>query len=59
MREYESKKINKIPFLGDIPGLGSFFRSTTSTREKSELVILITPKILTDSNENTVNRDAL
>ena len=59
MREYESKKINKIPFLGDIPGLGSFFRSTTSTKEKSELVILITPKILTDSNENTVNRDAL
>ncbi len=59
MREYESKKINKIPFLGDIPGIGSFFRSTTSTKEKSELVILITPKILTDSNENTVNRDAL
>lgn len=59
MREFESKKTNKVPFLGDIPGLGSFFRSTTSTKTKSELVILITPKILTETNDNTVNRDAL
>lgn len=59
MREFESKKTNKVPFLGDIPGLGSFFRSTTSTKTKSELVILITPKILTENNDNTVNRDAL
>ncbi len=59
MRENESKTINKVPILGDLPVIGSLFRSTSSTREKSELVILITPKILTDGNENTVNRDAL
>lgn len=46
--EHEDKTVSKIPFLGDIPGLGTFFRSTNSTTEKSELVILITPKIITD-----------
>ena len=51
MREFESRKVNKIPFLGDIPYLGTFFRSSSSTQSKSELVILVTPKIITDSDD--------
>jgi len=51
MREIETKKVGKIPFLGDIPGLGTFFRSSSTTKEKKELIILITPKILTDNDE--------
>ncbi len=46
--ETEQKTVSKVPFLGDIPGLGTFFRSTNNTKTKSELVILITPKIITD-----------
>ena len=34
----------KWPILGDIPLIGQFFRSTTNTREKRELVIVVTPK---------------
>ncbi len=50
MRDHETKTVNKIPFLGDIPGLGVFFRSSSVEKEKSELVILITPKIIVDSD---------
>jgi type IV pilus assembly protein PilQ len=41
-RETESK----VPFLGDIPGLGMFFRSRSRTDNKDELLIFVTPKIL-------------
>ena len=54
MREFESRTVNKIPFLSDIPGIGSFFRSTATEQTKDELVILITPKIITDDNENAL-----
>ncbi len=50
MREHETKTVHKVPFLGDIPGLGTFFRSSTVDKERSELVILVTPKILVDSD---------
>ncbi len=53
MRETETKNVYKIPFLGDIPGLGTFFRSSNVNKERSELVILITPKIITDSDTTT------
>ena len=36
-----SKKQEKIPALGDLPGLGQFFTKTTNTDEKRELVILL------------------
>ncbi len=50
MKETETKNVSKIPFLGDIPGLGMLFRSSSLDKEKSELVILVTPKIITDSD---------
>ena len=39
----------KWPILGDLPLIGQFFRSTASSREKDELVILVTPRIIDDS----------
>lgn len=50
MRENETKTVYKVPFLGDIPGIGSLFRSSNVEKERSELVILITPKIIVDSD---------
>jgi type IV pilus assembly protein PilQ len=38
--------VNKVPFLGDIPGLGVLFRSKSRTDNKDELLIFVTPKIL-------------
>ena len=46
----ESEDISKVPFLGDIPGLGALFRSTRKVSNKSELLIFVTPKILKEGS---------
>lgn len=51
IQERESKNISKLPFLGDLPLIGSIFRSTTTSNEKSELVIMITPHIIKDTED--------
>ncbi len=38
--------ITKIPFFGDIPVLGFFFRNTTTSSAKTELLVFITPRIV-------------
>lgn len=52
--EKEVQSASKIPILADIPGLGVFFRNTKNEKQKNELVIMITPKLVTDT-EDTVN----
>lgn len=42
----ESKDQLKFPLIGDLPIVGHFFRSTTKEKRDTELVILITPRIL-------------
>ena len=42
-------QVSKWPILGDIPFVGQFFRATGTTRRKSELVIMVTPRIVDDS----------
>ncbi|MFH0856114.1 MAG: secretin N-terminal domain-containing protein [Candidatus Omnitrophota bacterium] len=41
------KTVKQIPVLGDIPGLGMLFRSTDDKTEINELIILLTPHIIT------------
>ena len=55
IQESETKSVNKIPFLGDLPIIGTIFRSTSTSRTKSELVIMITPKILNDGDDTVVD----
>lgn len=59
IQEGESKTISKVPVLGDIPLIGALFRSTTSKKTKSEMVIMITPKIITDNEDAIGNTDTL
>lgn len=59
IQEEETKSVSKIPVLGDLPIVGSVFRSTTNTRKKQEMVIMITPKIITDSEDAVGNIDNL
>jgi type IV pilus assembly protein PilQ len=40
--------VTKWPILGDLPLIGQFFRSSGGDRRKSELVILVTPRIMND-----------
>ncbi len=41
--------VNKVPFFGDIPYIGAFFRNETNSKTKTETLIFITPKILADT----------
>ncbi|MCX7195473.1 MAG: type IV pilus secretin PilQ [Proteobacteria bacterium] len=45
----ELKNDSKVPLLGDIPFLGWLFKSQTDTNNKRELLVFISPKILSDS----------
>ncbi len=50
---YETERretINKVPFLGDIPGLGYLFRSKSRIDNKAELLIFVTPRILDEGS---------
>ena len=40
--------INKVPVLGDIPVMGNLFKSTARRNDKTELLIFLTPKVLSD-----------
>lgn len=42
----KTSSVDKVPFLGDLPGLGFMFRHTTMVDQKKELLIFITPKII-------------
>ncbi len=45
----EGKQVTKFPFLGDLPILGQFFRSTTTSKEKKEIIILVTPTLVDET----------
>lgn len=49
--ETDTKVVNKIPGLGDIPYLGVLFRSSNTEKTKSELIVMITPKIIYDDED--------
>jgi len=46
----KTKSVTKVPYLGDIPVLGNLFKQTTDVRDKTELLIFITPKILREGS---------
>ena len=42
----QTKSLEKVPFLGDVPFVGRLFRRDTVTDQKSELLVFITPRIM-------------
>ncbi|MYM84198.1 type IV pilus secretin PilQ [Duganella sp. FT50W] len=47
-QQTERNTTDKVPLLGDIPVLGYLFRSNRRTNDKTELLVFITPKIVTE-----------
>jgi type IV pilus assembly protein PilQ len=47
-QQSERDSVTKVPLLGDIPVLGYLFRSTGRTKDKTELLVFITPKIVAE-----------
>lgn len=46
MKDQETEKITKVPILGDLPIIGWLFKSRDSSKDKVNLVVFLTPKIL-------------
>jgi type III secretion protein C len=46
--EQDTRQKDQVPVLGEIPGVGAFFSKTVASKQKSERMFLITPKIVTD-----------
>ena len=51
----DAKNVSKLPLLGQIPVLGELFKSRQFRRQKSELVILVTPRII--DHNSPLNRE--
>ena len=41
---------NKVPVLGDLPGVGNLFKNRSRTQVKKELLVFVTPRIITDNS---------
>ena len=46
--DQDTEAVRKWPILGDIPLIGQFFRQSGGKKEKRELVILVSPRIIDD-----------
>ncbi len=46
IQDQERTTVSKVPILGDIPLLGSLFRSTDKTNERAEVIVLLTPQVV-------------
>jgi pilus assembly protein CpaC len=49
-----SRKVSKIPLLGDIPILGVLFQNTRYTNTETELMVMVTPKIVRPLNKEEI-----
>ncbi len=48
IQENDAKTVRKIPVLGDLPIIGAAFRGTSTSKQKTELIIMMTPHIIND-----------
>jgi type IV pilus assembly protein PilQ len=53
IQETDRTEVRKVPILGDIPLLGSLFRRTVRDNERQEVIVILTPNILNDSDPNS------
>ena len=44
----DREDVSKVPFLGDVPYLGNLFKTRTKSSTKTEMLIFLTPKVVTD-----------
>ncbi|MBM4353995.1 MAG: type II secretion system protein GspD [Deltaproteobacteria bacterium] len=60
IRDRESEGVDKVPFLGDVPLLGIFFRKTVTKTEKKNLLMIIIPHIIVDPSDlSRIHRERL
>jgi type IV pilus assembly protein PilQ len=47
--QFERNRVNKVPLLGDIPILGYLFKNTTKTNDRTELLVFLTPRVVSEA----------
>ena len=59
IKENKSNTVTKVPVLGDIPILGYLFKTTSKGSNRTELVVMITPHIIRNTQQIDEMRDAI
>lgn len=59
IRDNRSRTRSGVPYLARIPLFGAFFRSTDKSTRRTELIIMITPRVIRDDEESAVVMDEL
>ena len=49
LQDQYSGSVQKVPYLGDIPGIGALFRSDTRSRKKTNLMVFLRPVVMRDA----------
>ncbi|MBI5827379.1 MAG: type II secretion system secretin GspD [Deltaproteobacteria bacterium] len=57
IQDKETKSVSKVPLLGDIPFLGWLFKSTSTEKQKTNLLVFLTPTIVNDFDTLNVLKD--
>ncbi|AKG22435.1 type IV pilus secretin family protein [Calothrix sp. 336/3] len=53
IQDTDRVSVSKVPILGDIPLLGSLFRKTNKQNQRQEVIVLLTPQIMDDSERSS------
>ncbi|MEH2387605.1 MAG: AMIN domain-containing protein [Nostoc sp.] len=53
IQDQDRTTISKIPILGDLPLIGALFRSTSRNNQRNEVIVLLTPQIMDDSQNSS------
>ncbi|MEH1921496.1 AMIN domain-containing protein [Nostoc sp.] len=53
IQDQDRSTISKIPILGDLPLIGALFRSTNRNNQRNEVIVLLTPQIMDDSENSS------
>lgn len=53
IQDTDRTTVTKLPILGDIPLLGSLFRRTSRENERREVIVLLTPQVMDDSERSS------
>jgi general secretion pathway protein D len=51
IRDANSKGVSGVPLLSDIPLLGNLFKTTSDTQRRTELLVLLTPRVATNRQD--------
>ena len=53
IQDQDRTTVSKVPILGDIPLLGSLFRKTNKSNERNEVIVMLTPQVMDDSQNSS------